>query len=40
MFGLCGGLERTDFDQFPLMLVGVMVLNELNFHNFYFQRVW
>ena len=28
MLGLCGGLERTDFDHFPLWVGGV-VLNEL-----------
>ena len=27
---MCGGLGRTDFDQFPLW-VGVVVLNELIF---------
>ena len=37
--GGCGGLERTDFDQF-LFGMGVVVLNELIFHSFHFQRVW
>ena len=37
--GGSGGLERTDFDQFPLWM-GMVVFNELIFHNFYFQRVW
>ena len=32
-FGGCDGLERTDFDQFPLW-VGVVVLKELMFNTF------
>ena len=31
--GGCGGLERTDFDQFPLWM-GMVVFNELIFHSF------
>ena len=37
--GGCGGLERTDFEQF-LLWEGVVVLKELIFHSFYFGRVW
>ena len=36
--GGCGGLERTDFEQF-LLWEGVMVLNELILNSFYFERV-
>ena len=34
MLGGCGGLERTDFYQFPL-LECVVVLKELTFNSFY-----
>ena len=37
--GGCGGLERTDFYQFPLW-EDVVVLKELIFNNFLFGRVW
>ena len=37
--GGCGGLERTDFEQF-LLWVGVVVLKELIFNSSYFGRVW
>ena len=37
--GRCGGLERTDCSQF-LYWEGVVVLQELIFHSFYFGRVW
>ena len=37
--GGCGGLERTDFEQF-LLWEGVMVLKELILNSFYFGRVW
>ena len=33
----CGGLERTDFNQF-LILEGVVVLKELIFNSFYVGR--
>ena len=36
--GGCGGLERTDFEQF-LLWEGVVVLKELVFYYFYFGRV-
>ena len=35
----CGGLERTDFEQF-LLWEGVVVLKELILNSFYFGRVW
>ena len=35
----CGGLERTDSEQF-LLSEGVVVLKELILNSFYFQRVW
>ena len=35
----CGGLERTEFQQF-LLWKGVVVLKELIFNSFYFVRVW
>ena len=38
-FGGCGGLERTDFEQF-LIWEGVVVLKELILNSFYFGRVW
>ena len=38
-FGGCGGLERTDFEQF-LLWEGVVVLKELILNSFYFGRVW
>ena len=37
--GGCGGLEGTDFEQFPLW-EGVVVLKELIFKSFYFVRMW
>ena len=37
--GRCGGLERTDFEQF-LLWEGVVVLKELILNSFYFGRVW
>ena len=37
--GGCGGLERTDFYQFPLW-EGAVVLKELIFNGFYFEQVW
>ena len=37
--GECGGLERTDFEQF-LLWEGVVVLKELILNSFYFGRVW
>ena len=39
ILGGCGGLERTDFEQF-LFWEGVMVLKELIFNSFYFVKVW
>ena len=42
-FGGCGGLERTDFQQFLLwkgVEVGVVVLKELILNSFYFGTVW
>ena len=36
--GGCGGLERTEFQEF-LLWEGVVVLKELNFKIFYFGRV-
>ena len=39
----CGGLERTDFEQFLLwkgVEVGVVILKELILNSFYFGRVW
>ena len=38
-FGVCGGLERTDFKQF-LLWEGVVVLKELILNSFYFGRAW
>ena len=41
--GGCGGIERTDYEQFPLwkgVEVGMVVLKELILNNFYFGRVW
>ena len=35
----CGGLERSDFEQF-LLWKGVVVLKELVFYHFYFGMVW
>ena len=35
----CGGLERTEFEQF-LISEGVVVLKELILNSFFFQRVW
>ena len=35
----CGGLERTDFEQF-LLWEGVVVLKELILNSFYFGKVW
>ena len=37
--GGCGGLERTDFEEF-LFLDSVLVLKELILNSFYFGRVW
>ena len=37
--GGCGGLERTDFEQF-LHCRGVVVLKELILNSFYIVRVW
>ena len=37
--GRCGGVERTDFQQF-LHLEGVVVLKRTDFNSFYFGRVW
>ena len=37
--GRCGGLERSDFKQF-LLWEGVVVLKEMIFNSFYFERVW
>ena len=37
--GRCAGLERTDFEQFPLW-EGVVALKELILNSFYFGRVW
>ena len=37
--GRCHGLARTDFQQF-LIWKYVVVLKELDFNSFYFQRVW
>ena len=37
MWGRCGGLERTDFEQF-LLLEGVVVLKELTLNSFHFGR--
>ena len=39
ILGGCGGLERTDFYHF-LLWEGMVVLKELNFNTFYFERVW
>ena len=42
-FGVCGGLERTDFEQFLLwkgVQVGVVVLKEVILNSFYFGRLW
>ena len=39
ILGRVGGLERTDFEQF-LLWEGVVVLKELIFNSFYFERVW
>ena len=38
MLAGCGGLERTDLQQF-LLWEGVVLLKELIFHSFYFGRV-
>ena len=41
--GGCGGLERTNFEQFLPWKgeeVGMVVLNELILKNFYFPTVW
>ena len=35
----CGGLERTDFEQF-LLWEGVAVLKELFFFSVYLRRMW
>ena len=37
--GDCGGLERTDFQQF-LLWESVVVLKELIFNSFHFGRLW
>ena len=40
--GGCGGIERTDYEQFPLwkgVEVGMVVLKELIFKSFYFGTV-
>ena len=36
---MCGGLERSEFEQF-LLWEGVVVLKELNLNSFYFVTVW
>ena len=37
--GGCGGLDRTDFQQFPLW-EGMVILTDFIFCSFYFERVW
>ena len=40
-FGVgCGGVERTNFEQFLHWREGVMVLKELIFNSFYFGWIW
>ena len=38
-FKVCGGLQRSDFEQF-LLSKGVVVFKELILNSFYFERVW
>ena len=38
-FGVCDGLERTDFEQLQTW-EGVVVMKELILNSFYFGRVW
>ena len=41
ILGGCGGLERTHFNSFySFFWEGVVVLKELIFNSFYFERVW
>ena len=37
--GECGGLERSDFEQF-LFWEGVVILKEVILNSLYFGRVW
>ena len=37
--GECGGLERSDFEQF-LLWEGVVILKEVILNSLYFGRVW